>query len=147
MAQVAGEAIRVAAPVGERDVSELSVSPARQRALLVLGVFGLVALLSLVYVSLTSAVASAGFEVGTLESARDYWKLQNDQLSLQVSEARSLATVEREGKLLGMGPPEHVIYLQVAPTPVPSVQPASPAVPEPSPSWTDDLATWLRGQW
>lgn len=145
MAQLAGEAIRVAVPVGRTDAASLAVSAARSRVALVLGVFCLVALLSLVYVSQTSVVSSAGYEVGTLESARDYWKLRNDQLGLQIAEARSLATVEREAKRLGMGPPERVIYLQVSPAPLPAVEPGHPA-PEDS-TWTDDLVAWLRGPW
>ena len=145
MAQLAGEAIRIAAPVGTTVAEPLAASVGRSRAALVLGIFAVVALLSLLYVSLTSVVSSTGYEVGTLESTRDYWKLQNDQLGLQVAEARSLATVEREAKRLGMGPPQRVIYLPVAPTPVPSVEPGSPA-PEAT-TWTEDLVAWLRGPW
>ena len=143
MAQLAGEAIRVA--VRPADTAPRAVSARRSSAALVLGVFVLVALLSLAYLSLTSVVSSAGYEVGALESTRDDWKLQNDQLSLQVAEARSLSAVEREAKRLGMGPPAKVIYLPASPTPVPSLQPGTPA-PKSS-TWTDNLVAWLHGQW
>ncbi len=145
MAQLAGEAIRIVAPVPPADAPSLAVSAGTSRVALVIGVFALVGLLSLVYISLASLVSSAGYEVGTLESARDYWKLQNDQLGLQVAEARSLATVEREAKSLGMGPPAKVIYLPAAPTPAPSVVPGSPAPKDTG--WSDDLVAWLRGLW
>ena len=145
MAQLAGEVIRVAAPVVRSDAGPLAVSSDRPRVALVLGVFAAIALLSLVYVSLASVVSSMGYEVGSLESARDYWKLQNDQLGLQVAEAHSLANVERQAKRLGMGPPQQVIYLPADPTPAPSVEAGSPA-PKPS-TWTEDLAAWLRGLW
>jgi hypothetical protein len=145
MAQLAGEALRVAAPVQPTDASPLALIAGKERLGLVLGVFALVALLSFVYVSQASLVSSAGYQVGTLESARDYWKLRNDQLTLQIAEARSLSTVEREAKRLGMGPPAHLIYLPAAVTPLPSVEPGSPAPVDAS--WTENLLARLREPW
>jgi hypothetical protein len=127
------------------EVAPLAVSAERARLALLLGVCGLVALLSCLYVSQTSAAAAAGYHVGSLASTRDRLRLQNDQLSLQIAEARSVATVEREATRLGVAPPEGVIYLRDA-------APAQPVVilAHPSPKQTDapvDLFSWLRDLW
>jgi hypothetical protein len=79
----------------------------------------LTALLGLLYLAQTSSLAITGYDVQELEAERARWQLRNDQLRLQIAEARSLDTVEREARLrLRMGPPERVVFVQ---------QPAVPA--------------------
>jgi Zn-dependent protease with chaperone function len=145
MAQLAGEAIRIAAPARPTAAAPLAVSAGRARLALVAVVFALVAILAFVDVSQTSVLSAAGYQVGTLESARDYWKLRNDQLDLEIAEARSLATVEREAKRLGMGPPARVIYLPAPTAPQPSVEPGSQTPVEPT--WPEDLLARLHAPW
>jgi hypothetical protein len=146
MAQLAGEAVR-AAGVRSRAQAEPSARSAdRSRLLLVLAVYALVGFFSFACVQQTSVIASMGYEVSRLESASAYTRLQNDQLRLQISEARSLERLEREAARLGLGPPESVVYLRAAPAALPVVEPGDPA-PAPEPSWLDRLLGWLRGLW
>ncbi len=76
----------------------------------------LIGIASLFYLTQTSELTTTGYSIQDLTSQENDWKLRNQQLSLEVDKARSLATVEAEAtKRLGMIPPKNVVYLQVTP--------------------------------
>jgi Zn-dependent protease with chaperone function len=145
MAQVVGGAVRAVPAAGRSQDAPLAHTAGSPRLALILGIYLMVALLSMLYVSQTSLVASFGYQVGDLEAARIHWKLMNDQLGLQIAEARSLATIEREARRLGMGPPERVVYLRATPSALPAVEPGHPERSEST--WVDDVLERLRGPW
>ncbi len=81
----------------------------------------LLALLSLVYLSQASAVATAGYDIKRLESEKKQWQAKNEQLRFQVSQLRSLDRIEREASArLGMCKPQQVVFVSesAAPRPV-----------------------------
>jgi hypothetical protein len=79
---------------------------------------------SLFYLTQTSEVATTGYSIQELAQEEASWKLRNDQLSLDVARARSLATVETEATTrLLMTRPRDVAYLQ----PKPVLQPERPS--------------------
>ncbi len=73
----------------------------------------LIGIASLFYLTQTSDVATTGYSIQELQAEENNWKLRNEQLSLQLAQARSLATVEEQAtKRLLMVPAKNVVYLQ-----------------------------------
>ena len=75
----------------------------------------LAGIVCLFYLAQTSAMASTGYNIQDLQAQESNWKLRNEQLALEVSSARSLASVESQAvtRLL-MVPAKQVVYLQAA---------------------------------
>lgn len=72
----------------------------------------LLALLSLLYLSQASAVATTGYDIKRLESEKKQWQAKNEQLRFQVSQLMSLDRIEREASArLGMGKPQQVAFV------------------------------------
>jgi hypothetical protein len=68
---------------------------------------------SLFYLTQTSEVATTGYSIQELNQEESTWKLRNEQLSLDVARARSLAAVETEATTrMLMTRPKTVVYLQ-----------------------------------
>ncbi|MGQ9675033.1 MAG: septum formation initiator family protein [Chloroflexota bacterium] len=118
----------------------------------------LLALLSLLYLSQASAVATAGYDIKRLESEKKQWQAKNEQLRFQVSQLRSLDRIEREASArLGMAKPQQVAFVSESAAPrsvaISSragerVQPATAAAGETRRSpyerpWWDGLTQWL----
>lgn len=86
----------------------------------------MVGLVSLLYLTQTSGVATAGYDIQALRAEKARWELRNDQLRLQISELKSLDRIEREAQSrLGMGPPSKLVFVQVDLSSVRSQTPAS----------------------
>lgn len=81
-----------------------------------LPVFALLAcLVGLIYLIVTSSVATAGYDIQRLESDRAEWLLRNQQLELELAKLGSLAWVEYQALTrLEMQRPEKVSFLVVA---------------------------------
>ncbi|MCL4370617.1 MAG: hypothetical protein M1380_06885 [Chloroflexi bacterium] len=86
----------------------------------------LIGIASLFYLTQTSEVATTGYSIQELQVEESNWKLRNEQLSLELAKARSLAAVEAEAtKRLLMVPAKDVVYLQ--PQPVDASRRPAPA--------------------
>lgn len=73
----------------------------------------LAGIISLFYLAQTSDVATIGYGIQELQVQEREWMLRNEQVALELSRARSLATVEAEATgRLRMVPPERVAYLR-----------------------------------
>lgn len=73
-----------------------------------------IALISLLYLAQTSAVATTGYDIKRLEDQKTQWEMKNEQLRMKIAQLRSLQRVEAEaGSRLKMGPPEKVIFVPV----------------------------------
>ena len=80
----------------------------------------IVGLLSLLYLTQTSDVATMGYEIQTLRAEKERWERHNDQLRVEAHRLRSLARIEEEAKVrLEMGPPENLVFVPVELAPVP----------------------------
>lgn len=75
----------------------------------------LAGIVSLFYLAQTSEMASTGYNIQELQAEESDSKLRNEQLALDVSRARSLASVESQAvtRLL-MVPAKQVVYLRAA---------------------------------
>lgn len=72
----------------------------------------LVGILALLYLAQTSELTTTGYSIQQLQAEESNWKLRNEQVSLQLAEARSLAVVEKQAtERLGMVAPEKLVYL------------------------------------
>lgn len=107
------------------------------------------AFISLLYLTQTSGVATTGYDIETLESQREQWQIQNQQLRLKIAQLRSLDRVEAEAKRrLDMGPPARILYLWVEPQPLGAERPQDtaqvrePDGPKPG-SWWQNLVGLL----
>lgn len=117
----------------------------RQR-LTLLGLL-LLALLALAYVRQASLVATAGYDLQDLQAVRQRRLATVEQLRFQLAEARALERVAREAERRGLGPPEQVIYVRVAPSPEPVPSPpvlAGQHGTRLADNWLDELSKWLR---
>ena len=127
-------------------------------ALIVLGITFLTAILFL-YVLPTSQMNEARAEILDLQLRKAALARQNAQLAREISYYTDLATLEQRARALGMGPPQHAVFLyadrsDVRPQARPSVaQPSAPSgrhvlVLDRLPHW-DDLASWVErsGAW
>lgn len=75
-------------------------------------------LLSLLYLSQASLVATQGYDIQSLESMRARWEAKNQQLRYGSAELRSVARIEKEAReRLKMGPPSKVAFLRVTAPP------------------------------
>ncbi|MBI2939451.1 MAG: cell division protein FtsL [Chloroflexi bacterium] len=114
----------------------------------------LVGLVSMLYLTQASGIATTGYDIQSLEAEKARWQLQNDQLRLRLGEAQALARVERAAReQLKMAPPDRLIYVQIgAVLPVSSPQSArlpddaEPAFWQPLLSAPEVLWEWLTGQ-
>jgi hypothetical protein len=107
----------------------------------------LMGIASLFYIAQTSELATTGYSIQGLQSEEANWKLRNEQLSLDLSRAKSLPTIESQatGRLL-MVPAKDPVYLKA--TPVDSSGPnlsnrgdfrSLPALGKTAPTITDPL--------
>ena len=108
---------------------------------------------SLFYLTQTSEVATTGYSIQELQVEESRWELRNEQLSLELDKARSLASVEAEAtNRLKMVRPKDVIYLQIQPSDATErSSPASrgearsaPALKKPTTSPVQDLLAPVR---
>jgi cell division protein FtsL len=104
------------------------------RRWVILCVLVLAAPLSFLYVNQTSSLAATGYDVAVLEGEKKIWQMRNEQLRLEVSQLESLDRIDRlAASKLGMGPPQHQIYVNapalILPTPVSASAAATPARP------------------
>ncbi len=78
-----------------------------------------IALVSLLYLSQTSAVASTGYDVKRLQDEQAQLQMRNGQLRMRVAQLQSLDRVDAEARArLKMGLPDKVLYVPVeAPQP------------------------------
>jgi hypothetical protein len=61
----------------------------------------------MVYLLQTSGVATAGYDIQSLQLQRDDWQLRNEQLRFELAKRRSLTWIESEATgRLGMVRPE-----------------------------------------
>jgi hypothetical protein len=111
----------------------------------------LAALISLLYLAQTSGVAITGYDIQQLELERDQWQYRNEQLRLQIAEAKSLDRVEHEAsQRLTMGPPNQVVFVRPA-APAERVEPAAPTGDLMGPLYSaissalSPALAWLRG--
>lgn len=75
-------------------------------------------LLSLLYLSQASLVATQGYDIQSLESMRARWEAKNQQLRYRSAELRSVERIEKEAReRLKMGPPSKVAFVRVAAPP------------------------------
>lgn len=81
-----------------------------------LPIFALLAgLVGLIYLIVTSSVATAGYDMQRLEAERAEWRLRNEQLELELAKLSSVAWVEHQALTrLEMQPPEKVTFLAIA---------------------------------
>jgi hypothetical protein len=64
-------------------------------------------LVALVYLLQTSGIATAGYDIQSLQMQRDDWQLRNEQLRFELAKRRSLTWIEAEATgRLGMVRPE-----------------------------------------
>ena len=64
-------------------------------------------LVALVYLLQTSGVATAGYDIQSLQMQRDDWQLRNEQLRFELAKRQSLTWIESEATgRLGMVRPE-----------------------------------------
>lgn len=105
-----------------------------RRRIVISAVLLLAAPLSFLYLNQTSSLAAAGYDVAVLENEKKLWQMRNEQLRLQVTQLESLDRIDRLATTkLGMGPPQHPIYVNAPSAPLPP--PPSPQVkPTPTPS-------------
>ena len=134
--------------VAERPARRRFAIPVASLSMVGAGALVLVAFVSLLYLAQTSGVATSGYDLQTIESERMLLKLRNDQLRLQIAQARSLERVELDARTrLKMAPPERVIYVSRPATPRPDALP-TPTDPLTS-AWTTvgnaagSAAAWL----
>jgi len=119
--------MRTEVPLTERLlVRRRLVSTLPRRALFVLALL-LMALVSLLYLSQTSDVATTGYDIADLQAQQQQLQMQNEQLQLQIAQLESLDRIDQAASTrLHMGPPDHVVYVTappaVIPTPVASDQ-------------------------
>jgi hypothetical protein len=72
-------------------------------------------LVAMVYLLQTSGVATAGYDIQSLQMQRDDWQLRNEQLQFELSKRRSLTWIEAEatGRLGMVRPqPTALVYLR-----------------------------------
>ncbi len=70
---------------------------------------------SLLYLVLTSELSATGYSIQELQTEEDDWTLRNEQLSLELAQAKSLAAVEAEATTrLLMVRPKDVVYLDLS---------------------------------
>jgi cell division protein FtsL len=73
-----------------------------------------IGLISMLYLSQASAVATAGYDIKRLEDQKAQWQIKNAQLSMRIAQLRSLERIDTEARSrLKMGPPTKVLYLPV----------------------------------
>lgn len=79
--------------------------------------FILLAFLAFVYLRQASAVATAGYDIASLEAEKKQWQAKNEQLRFQIATLRSLDRVEKEAaSRLNMTPPQNVVYVAATPS-------------------------------
>lgn len=102
-------------------------------------------LVAMVYLLQTSGVATAGYDIQSLQVQRDDWQLRNEQLQFELSKRRSLTWIEAEatGRLGMVRPdPTSLTYLgngttrTVAQTPTPTSSATSSATTKATPAPT-----------
>jgi cell division protein FtsL len=96
------------------------------------------ALLSFLYLRLTSDLATSSYDLAQLEQEQQAWQVRNEELRLQVSQLSSLDRVAQlAAARLHMGPPDRTAYVSApaaAPVPAfPTVAPGSSVVATPKP--------------
>ena len=74
----------------------------------------LFALISLLYLLQTSAIATSGYDIQRLQAEKADWELKNEQLQLELAKMQSLAWVEARAGQLGMQRPEKTVTVQVS---------------------------------
>lgn len=86
-----------------------------------MSVFAIAVVLSLLYLSQTSDVATTGYDITALQDEKQTLEAENEQLRLQIDQLESLDRVDREATTrLQMGPPRRVIYVTAAPVAIPT---------------------------
>ena len=74
----------------------------------------LVGIVSLLYLAQTSELTTTGYSIQELQVQESNWMLRNEQLSLELSKAKSLAVVGAEATgRLNMVRPEKLVYLEL----------------------------------
>ena len=66
----------------------------------------LFALISLMYLLQTSAIATSGYDIQRLQAEKADWELKNEQLQLELAKMQSLAWIEARAAQLGMRRPD-----------------------------------------
>lgn len=90
----------------------------------------LATVVSLLYLSQTSDVATTGYDIADLEAQKRELQMRNEQLRLQIAQLQSLDRVEHEAATrLQMGPPRHVVYVTAPVGTVPPPTPTAVATP------------------
>jgi hypothetical protein len=74
----------------------------------------LFALISLLYLLQTSAIATSGYDIQRLQAEQKAWELKNEQLQLELAKMQSLAWVETRAGQLGMQRPEQTMTVRVS---------------------------------
>jgi hypothetical protein len=77
----------------------------------------LIGIICLLYLAQTSDLTTTGYNIQQLQVEESHWKLRNEQVTLDLASARSLAVVEAEATgRLEMVRPEELIYLEARET-------------------------------
>lgn len=74
----------------------------------------LFALISLMYLLQTSAIATSGYDIQQLQTEQKEWELKNEQLQLELAKMQSLAWVEARSAQLGMRKPDKTVTVRVS---------------------------------
>jgi len=105
-------------------------SPVSRRALF-LPLILLAALVSLLYLSQTSDVATTGYDIADLQSQKATLEMENEQLRLQIAQLESLDRVDQAATTrLHMGPPRQAVYVTASTVSIPTPSPTAMPVEE-----------------
>jgi cell division protein FtsL len=114
-------------PEGNSPVVAMQRRATRPR-LAFLTILVVVALLSFLYLRLTSDLATSSYDLAQLEQEQQAWQVRNEELQLQVSQLSSLDRVAQlAAARLHLGPPDRTAYVSA-----PAAAPV-PAFPTPAP--------------